>query len=552
MIRTVVVGSGAAGAALAARLSEHSDRLVTLVEAGGSDSGSAELRDGSRLAAALPEHPANWAYEAELVPGKPHIVPRGRVLGGSTAINGGYFVRARPGDFAHWAALGGPAWSYERVLPLLAALECDLDRGGEPGHGADGPMLVRRPPQTGPLISAFAAAARELGFAEEPDKNTTESAPGVGAVPSNIVDGERWSTARAYLGGAADARAGTVTGTGADPGSNARLTVLTDARVTRVLVERGDARRGDPALRAVGVELSRGGSSAAERIAADEVVLCAGAIASPQLLLLSGIGPREQLDEHGIPVLADLPVGEGFSDHPNLTVDWLPKRPLLDPRQRFVFPTALNFDSSGASGRFPDGDLEILLSVKPVGDLFGEPGDGAALPGGAAPGDGAWPAAGPATMQLFVALQAPRSRGRLSLRSADPFAPPRIEYRYLEHDEDRARLRIAVRTAASMLRGRAFAELFAGFSPLEGRPLTSETLADDAALDAWIRARLGTAIHMCGTAAMGGVVDGAGRVQGVDGLRVADTSILPRVPSRGPANTAVLIGELIARQMMAD
>lgn len=501
MTHTLVVGGGAAGAALAARLSEDPQRQVTLVEAGPAGSTPQELLDGGTLPAAVPGHPANWAFEAELLPGVPHTVPRGKLLGGSSAINGGYFIRARPADFARWAKCGGPAWEYKRALPVLEALEHDLDFAGQPGHGAHGPMRLARPAQTGDLTAAFHRAAHDLGFSAEPDKNAPSATPGVGPVPSNILDGVRVNMALAYLDQARD---------------RPNLRILGDTEVLRVRIELG---------RATGVETSAGS------IPADEVVLCAGSVATPQLLMLSGIGPAEHLAQLGIAVVADLPVGERFSDHPNLTVDWIPTRSLLDESERFAFPAALNFDSSGAAGEYPEGDLEVLLSVKPAEALF--TGVSNADP---------WP--GTDTMQLFVALQQPRSRGRVSLVSADPLDRPRIEYRYLEEPEDRSRMRIGVRTAANLLRTQAFAALFDRFVSLDETILT-----DDAQLDAWIRAHLGTAIHLSGSAPMGPVVDGAGRVRGIEGLRVADTSILPTVPSRGPFNTAVFIGELIARQM---
>ena len=505
-MRTVVVGGGTAGAVVAARLSEDPGRAVTLVEAGPAGDTPRDLLDGSVLPAALPGHPANWGYAAELAPGVPYTVPRGRVLGGSSATNGGYFVRARPGDFARWSREGGEAWTYERALPLLAALEDDLDYGDRPGHGSDGPVRVRRPPRDGELTSAFERAARELGFPAEPDKNALGGVPGVGPVPSNIVDGVRVNTAMAYL---------------APVRERPNLTIRGDTRALRVRIERE---------RATGVEVLTPGGI--ERIPADEVVLCAGAVATPQLLMLSGVGPRERLDALGIPLVARLPVGEALHDHPNLAVGWRPARAVAERGPRVAFPAALNFDSSG-TGLHPDGDLEILLTAQHDQGLFGGPGAAASI--------------GPASeLRLIVALQQPRSRGRLTLRSADPLDPPRIEPRYLEHPDDVERLRTGVRTAAAILRSDAFAGLFGGFASLDGR-----TLGDDGLLESWIRGHLGTAIHMCGTAPMGAVVDGAGRVHGVSGLRVADTSILPTAPSRGPFNSAVLVGELIARAMRA-
>lgn len=527
--RVIVVGAGAAGAALAARLSDESGIEVTLIEAGAAGPTPASLVDGGSLPAALPDHAANWAFAAELRPGRHTIVPRGRILGGSTTINGGYFVRATPADFASWAEAGGDAWAYEHALPILAAFEHDLDFGCEPGHGTNGPIRVQRPAQHGTLTTAFHHAARELGFHEEPDKNAYASgddqraAPGVGAIPSNIIDGARINTAEAYL----------------RPRKHlTNLTVIGDTRVLRLQfaeAPQGDTHHDAP-TRVTGVITDRG------IFEADEIVLCAGAVITPQLLMLSGIGPRDHLESHGIRVVADLPVGEHFSDHPNIAVAWRPKRPLHDDDDRFAFPTALNFDSSGNAGHYPQGDLEILLVTKPTSLLFStyEPQTDAATSDAAL------------EMQMLVALQAPSSRGRLSLQSDDPLDSPRIEYHHLSTADDRARMRIGVRTAARILQSDAFAQLFAGFTGHGDAPLDAATLASDAALDEWIAAHHSTAIHLSGTAPMGAVTDGTGRVHGIGGLRVADTSILPRVPSRGPFNTAVFIGELIARQMLAE
>lgn len=475
----------------------------------------------------MPGHPFSWSYLGHLTPELPYTIARGRVLGGSSAINGGYFVRARPEDFDRWADAAGPAWSYERALPVLEAMESDHDFGVNPGHGASGPMPIARPPQDGVLASTFAAAARELGFHAEPDKNAP-GAQGVGPVPANVIDGVRVNTARVYL---------------APAGERPNLRIIAGTRVLRV-------RFGGS--RAVGVETESG------PIDADEVILCAGAIGTPHLLLASGVGPRAQLEALGVRVVSDLPVGESFSDHPDISVGWKPSRPVFDPSERFAFPTALNFDSSG-SGAYPAGDLEVLLSVKPLGYLL--TGSTRALAGGirqvarhplrtlrGVRGVSARRVAAQIAhaddLQLIVALQTPEGRGSITLESSNPAAPPRIDYRYLEEPSDLARIRTGIRTAAALLRSEAFTGLLDRLTELD-----DATLEDDARLDAWMRGHLGTAIHLCGSAPMGPVLDGAGRVHGVDGLRVADTSMLPDVPSRGPFATAVFIGEHIARLM---
>ncbi|MDF2576392.1 MAG: mftG, partial [Agromyces sp.] len=198
----VVVGAGAAGAALSARLSEDPSRRVVLLEAGAVPRTRAdfppELLDASTVQGAMPGHPANWSYLGHLTPELPYTIARGRIIGGSSTINGGYFVRARPEDFARWSDAAGPDWSFERVLPVLRALERDLDLGSGPFHGDSGPMPVQRAFQANAAARAFTAAALELGFSLEPDKNAPGT-PGVGPVPQNVVDGVRINTGLAYL-----------------------------------------------------------------------------------------------------------------------------------------------------------------------------------------------------------------------------------------------------------------------------------------------------------------------------------------------------------------
>lgn len=507
MTRTIVVGAGTAGAALAARLSEDRDREVLVIEAGSVSSDfPPELLDGSNVQAAMPGHPANWAYPAQLSPDVSYVVARGRVLGGSSTINGGYFVRPRPEDCDLWADAAGPAWSYAALLPVMRALESDLDLGAGPLHGSSGPMPVRRADQGNPAARAFIAAALELGFALEPDKNAP-GLPGVGAVPSNIVDGVRVNTGLAYIAGAR---------------SRPNLQLLGETRALRIVFE---------GSRAVGVETTAG------TFFGDEIVLCTGGIGTPHLLLASGVGPRAQLEALGIHVVADLPVGESFSDHPDIGLKWRVKPAVSTASERFAFPTALNFFSGVPSPAGRDasltGDVEVLLSVKPVDYLL----------------RGTWAEASRSDgeeLELIVGLQASEGRGSITLRSADPLESPSIDYRYLESPTDRARLRCGIRTAVALLQTAAFRELFDGLSDLD-----ATTLDDDDSLDAWMHAHLGTAIHLSGSAPMGAVVDSSGRVHDTSGLRIADTSILPTVPTRGPAATAVLIGEVIARAIRA-
>jgi choline dehydrogenase len=460
----VVVGAGSAGCALAGRLAERGDRSVCLVEAGPASS-LPEVTSAASLAATQPGHPLNWAYSAELVRDRVVAVPRGRVVGGSSAINGAYFVRAVPQDFADWAV---PGWSFADVEPYYTASDLDF------GYGA-GPVRLRRPAGDllAPVTPPFLAACAELGYPTEPDKNAG-GPPGAGLIPSNAADGVRVSTAAAYL----------------PPPRPATLTVRPDVRALRVLLD---------GTRAVGVETTAG------TIRAGEVVLCAGAVGSPHLLLHSGIGPEAGLRGAGVPQRAELPVGQGWSDHPSV---YLPFRwPGAPPHPDAVAgQAALNLDS----GSDPAGDLEILLFARPF------------TPDG--------------PVHLMCALQRPESRGALTITSADPLAPPRIDYRYLRAEADRRRLRAAVRIAADLLR-------VAGLERVEPG---GDVLATDRRTDEWIKSVLTTSVHLCGSAALGRVVGPDLRVLGFDNLRVADTGILPTVPRRGPAATAVMIGERAA------
>ena len=536
----VVVGAGGSGAPLAARLSEDPDRRVLLLEAGPAPLRQAdyprELLDATTVQGAMPGHPNNWSYLGHLTPDLPYTIARGRILGGSTALNGAYFVRPARADFTAWAAVAGPEWSFEAVLPTMRRMEADADATlgivDADVHGLSGPMVVSRPPQTGRLPSAFTAAARGAGFPDEADKNAP-GIPGVGAVPLNVRHGVRWNTGLAYVLPAL---------------ARPNLTVRGGARVIRLVIRDG---------RATGVELVGG-----ERVAADEVILSAGAIATPQLLMLSGIGPARHLTELGIPIVIDLPVGAAFSDHPDIGVGWRSRGPVVDPREKFAFPTALNLSSDGGPVQ---GDLEILLSVKSLGYLLTgstrflttsaaavlrHPVAVARAMRGASARRAASQLAHRDDLQLIVALQQPEARGRISLTSADPLRQPRIDYHHLSTSSDLARMRTGVRTAATLLRAPSFAGLFGNLTEL-----TDDTLARDSDLNAWMLTHLGTAIHLCGSAPMGragdgtSVTDAHGRVHGVPGLRVADTSILPWVPSRGPAAAAVLIGERVAEFM---
>ena len=524
----VAVGAGSSGCALAARLVDAGRRVLVL-EAGADHPQPADfpavLTDAATLGAVTPGNPTSWTYLAELAEDVTYPVVRGRVVGGSSAVNGAYFIRGTRHDLDGWAAAGNDLWSYDRVLPAFRRLEADADFGDRPGHGADGPVPVQRVRAPHPVTDGFAAACAELGFPDEPDKNAG-AAPGHGPVPFNVRDGVRVNAAMAYLSPRRDR-----------PG----LTVRGGVLVTRVLVEHG---------RAVGVATSVG------EVRADEVVLAAGAVGTPHLLMLSGIGPAAQLRAAGVPVLVDAPVGAAFSDHPDLYVTWQPARRLPAPRGLLPMATALHATAEGSA---TPGDLELMPWLKPFSAVLRPPagtGVGATL---RTAGSALRAVRGASLHRLLdqarrrddlmvgVALQQERSRGRISLASADPAVPPRIEHRYLTEDADRRRMREVVRLAAELLRTPSLAPLVA-----ERTGLPDDVLADDRELDRWNRRHLATAIHLAGSAPMGpegdpaAVVDQHLRVRGVAGLRVVDTSVMPQVTSRGPAATALMLGERAA------
>lgn len=500
----VVVGAGGAGAPFAARVSEDPDRTVLVLEAGPvprtPEDFPADVLDARALPTVSGPGPHSWWYRSQVAAGRDYDVGRGQGAGGSTAVNGAYFVRPRVTDLRRWAAAGNPEWHPERVLPVLARLERDVQFAGTPGHGGSGPVPVdRRAFAPSPLAGAFAAAASARGHLPLPDLNDVHALSGHGELPLNVQEGVRMNTGLTYLLPALD---------------RPNLTVRGHATVRRILVSSG---------RATGVEVEAGGRL--HRISAGEVVLAGGAVRSPHLLMLSGIGPADHLTAAGIRPLVDSPgVGASFSDHPDITVMAPLLRPLRPGDRDPLFSWALNWTVAGPEEGA--GTVEVLPMLRPFPVLAGAP-EGSELP-------------------VIVALQGPTSRGRLCLDPADPQATPRVHYRHLESSADRQRMREGLRTAVDLLTADPL-------GPWVDSARWDRSMFDqDHLLDAWMLDRLGTAVHLSGTAPMGPestpgtVTDQYGRVHGVRGLRVVDTSILPDVPSRGPAATAVLLGEHLA------
>ena len=422
------------------------------------------------------------------------------MVGGSSALNAGYFVRATPADADGWAAAGNDLWSYDRVLPAFRRLEADADFGDRPEHGAEGPMPVAR--VAIPARWARRSPLRRRNSVSLTSRTRTPARHrATGRCRSTTAGGVRVNTAMAYL----SPRRG-----------RPELTVRGGVHVRRVVIEGG---------RAVGVETADG------VVRAGEVVLSAGAVGSAHLLLLSGIGPADALRAAGVPVVADVPgVGADFTDHPNVYVGYRPARPV--PAGRLPLHGVLNTTSDRASG---PGDLEILPWLAPFSRITGGPSG-----------------AHDDELAVGVGLMREDGRGRLTLDGADPHAAPRLDYGYLAGESDRRRLREGVRLAADLLRTQALAA-FVG----ERTGPTDDVLAVNRDLDDWIREHLTTAVHLSGTARMGpdtdpgAVVDQELRVRGVVGLRVVDTSVLPQAPTRGPAARMLGDGRERARRVDA-
>lgn len=478
----VVVGGGSCGSVVAARLSDDPGRSVLLLEAGrGYDRGPtlpSELRD----AALLPVGPGSeWtaAYSAHLTEGRDVTVVRGRGLGGSGAVNGAYFIRARPDDFEQWPR----SWSYDEVLPYFRAIETDTDVIGGI-HGSDGliPVMRTPPDRLHPVSAAFHTAAVAAGHHPVEDLNAPGPV-GVGRVPMNVRDGARNGPGLTYL---------------MPVMGRPNLSVQTGTKVVRIVLSGG---------RATGVEVGDGAS--VRRIEAGRVVVCAGAVCSPQLLMLSGIGHSSQLRSLGIDVVHHLAgVGDGFSDHPEIAVPYRYRNAVPAPAP--LLETVLHTDT-----------LEFRAYTVPFGTAI--PGSGVVDP------------------VLGVVLTRPRSRGRVMLNPQDPSMPPVLDYRYLAHPDDRATARVGVRTAADLLSGMTGVVAPGSVAVEPGRGDPS---------DAWLVAHLGTSLHLSGTCRMGddehSVVDERCRVHGIEGLSIVDTSVFPEVPSRGPHATAVMLAHRIA------
>ncbi|PHQ66670.1 MAG: choline dehydrogenase [Paracoccus sp.] len=525
----VIVGAGSAGCALAYRLTE-AGKTVTLIEFGGSDIGIFIQMPGA-LSYPMNMPRYDWGFSTvpeEHLGGRKLATPRGKVLGGSSSINGMVFVRGNRKDFDFWEESGATGWGYADVLPYFKRME-SWHGGQSAWRGTDGPLHITRGKRKNPLFNAFIEAGHQAGWPRNDDYNGQHQ-EGFGPMEATIWKGRRWSAANAYL------RPARKTG---------KLTVIRGL-ARRVLFQDN---------RAVGVEIDRKGRIE-QVMAGQEVILSASSINTPKLLMLSGIGPADHLREHGIQVRADRPgVGANLQDHLEIYMQYKSLKPVslytyynLLGKSRVGVEWILQKTGLGASNQFESCGFirsgenvdypDIQYHFLPLAVRY----DGKA----AAKGHG---------FQAHVGPMRSKSRGSVRLDSADPVGAPRIHFNYMSHDDDWKEFRACVRMTRQIFDQPAFSE----YRGEEIQP--GATVQSDDQIDAFIREHAESAYHPCGTARVGAagddmaVVDPQLRVIGVQGLRVADSSIFPRITNGNLNGPSIMTGEkaadhILGRQMM--
>ncbi len=514
----VIIGSGSAGSTLAYRLSASGEHKVLVLEQGGTDIGPL-----IQMPAAL-SYPMNmplydWSYQSEPEPhlnGRQLACPRGKVIGGSSSINGMVYVRGNPGDYHHWQASGAHGWDYADVLPYFMRMESSHG-GQEDWRGQDGPLHVTRGPRKNPLYHAFVEAGSQAGYPVTDDYNGQQQ-EGFGPMEQTVWRGRRWSAANAYL----------------RPALKRKNVSLLRCFARKVVIENG---------KATGVEIERGGKVSVIK-ARREVIVSASSINSPKLLMLSGIGPGQHLQDHAIPVIADRPgVGQNLQDHLELYYQQECLQPITLYSKLNLFSKARigaqwlftktgegatnHFESAGfirsqAGVPYPD----IQYHFIPVAIRY----------------DGKSPVAAHG-FQAHVGPMRSDSRGAVSLKSADPAMAPRIQFNYMSTEKDWADFRQCIRLTEEIFSQDAM-------KPFLGTRISpAPDVQSDAALNDFITDAVESAYHPCGTCRMGAVddsmsvVDPECRVIGVESLRVIDSSIFPRITNGNLNGPSIMTGE---------
>ncbi|HEY9090227.1 GMC family oxidoreductase [Parasphingorhabdus sp.] len=525
----IVIGGGSAGCVVAARLSERAENSVLLLESGNADRNL--MLAMPLVFTALRESTFDWGYDSDPEPFASDRVmptPRGKVLGGSSSVNGLMYSRGHPKDYDQWMQMGAKGWSYDEVLPLFKKSERNW-RGEGPTHGGSGPLSVERSATDEPVAKAIRATADSLGYRTLDDFEAGDP-EGFALPDQTTLRGRRASASKAFL----------------DPvRTRGNLTIITGAHATRIVIDEGCA---------TGVDYLKDGQSFRVN-ATREIILSGGAYASPQLMMLSGIGPADHLRDIGIPVIHDLPgVGTGLQEHPLVPMGFLAKKPFLFSRQLRADRLAFSLVKWMLTGRGvvsraplssiayhksrPDlerPDLEnVFMSTNLAANVW--------FPG--------WRKPQPDMLTSLNVVLRPGSRGTVRLRSNDPEAPPRIQLNLLQDSDDVRLLRYSLRWTRDFVKQAPLSE-YVGAEAFPGPAVQS-----DDALDAFIRQSVTITQHPACTCEMGmgndAVVDPELKVRGIDGLRIADASVMPTLIGGHTNAPSMMIGEKAAAMILAS